>query len=194
MITCPVCKIEYKVFRKEHLTSKDHLANLKRQGLTPENDPAKIMLEEMAKSKSVPEKKEKKKNKSAEPDADLIRRIERLESAVQSLSETMERVLQHLKLGTIAAHNDDHPVIFTDNNVISAIMTCLKARGTGERWVALDDVVGVLKASSAPTRDSLYRVIEDMFYKDRIDLAEGGNPKYPLRIRGSNFGLIALQA
>jgi hypothetical protein len=148
---------------------------------------------------TTPTKKESAKKEtggssgsSTTGDAQVLRRIERLEAAVQELSGTVQQIVRQLKpaparlLGTQSRE-------FSEKDVRRAISTCLRSKSVGERWVPLDDVVGVLQAGGSGDRESLYRVIAEMFYNDSIDLAEGGNPKYPLRIQGNNFGMVALQ-
>lgn len=47
MVRCPVCKEEYPgdYIRKDHLKSKNHVANLKKMGLSSDTDPARELLE-----------------------------------------------------------------------------------------------------------------------------------------------------
>lgn len=167
-----------------------HQERLREKGYTNENDPT--LPAPKAPASKGRGKKASGSSGSGASDVQIVQRLERLEASVQELAGMMQRVVQQLK---IAPSSGREPALraYSERDVNRAISTCLKSKGAGERWVALDDVVGLLKASGPGDREALYKVLADMFYNDRIDLAEGGNPKYPLRIQGNDFGMVALQ-
>ena len=186
MVTCPVCNKEYKTITKRHLVSKAHLANLKKKNISETEDPAKQL---------APAQKSTTKQRS-KSSTTTSARVSALERAVADMQATLDRIVSHLRLpsvqdGTGSMHG--RTKTFTERDVKGAVSTCLKARQAGERWVAIDDIVGVLKVKSDSELHGLYQVMEAMFYNDAIDLAEGGEPKYPLRIKGHAFGMAALQ-
>jgi len=171
---------------KAHITTATHQKNLQKKGISPDSDPTLQLIEPPKPKKQAESKKD-----------DITQRLEKLEALYQELSQQVTQISQILNTSgnkkLLEQKTETQHVNYDRNSVLSAIAVCLKSKVVGERWVSIDDVIGVLKASSNEARHTLYQIIEEMFSKDVIDLAEGGDQKYPIRIGNRKFGMIAKQ-
>ena len=188
MVKCPTCGKELKTLSKSHINSKFHKAALSKKGLSDDQDPAL----KGKKKKTTTSRKPRKVASTG-----ITTRIEKLEQQMVELTQKVNSIIKFIRSGgdmgsnkLSHGRNESKGHVFP-KNVLKAIKTCLKSKSRDERWVDIDDIVSILKANSNNLRSQLFQTIKEMFYKDKIDLAEGGNPKFPIIIQNHKFGRIA---
>ncbi len=179
-VTCPVCKRQLSRINVNHLRSKDHVAALKKAGILPSKDPT-LQLQ-----KTTAEKKTSDSN---------IKRAN-LEKIVQALQMQQIEILQKLEFLYKELEISFHPEVkrkLVEDDIILAINKCVQNSENESRWITINDIVSVLKLNREEDRTTLNKLLVEMFNKNRIDLAEGGEPKYPLIYQSRIFGMVAIQ-
>ncbi|MFX0101923.1 MAG: hypothetical protein ACFFCS_20325 [Candidatus Hodarchaeota archaeon] len=184
MVICPTCGSNLsRGITKSHLKTKKHLEALKKKNIKPSDDPA---------LKGISEKVSKPRKVQARQDSNLEARVALLERQMSEIIASIRSIQQGLRGERKMVK--PNKIRIKSNEILSAIDTCVRSMrgGSGEhRWVDIDDVLGVLNATSEPGKSIVFEIIQELFDKDKIALGEGGNPKYPLVFRNKKFSRIA---
>ncbi len=119
-----------------------------------------------------------------------------MEKAVQTLQKQQNVILQKLEFLYENLEVDFRPEVkrkLREDDIILAINKCVQNSENESRWITLNEIVSVLKLNREEDRTTLNKLLVEMFNKNRIDLAEGGEPKYPLIYQNRIFGMVAIQ-
>ena len=180
-ITCPVCKSQLQKMTKNHVGTKRHAGALKKSGIDASKDPALDLI-------VLTKKKESKSNNFKK----IELRISNLEKVVSQLKLQQEQILNYsnLKIDKIKKKKirDLQP-----EEILGAINKCVQNYRRQSRWVKIDDVISLLKIYREEDLNNLNKILINMFNKNIIDLAEGGDPKYPVIYQNRIYGMAAHQ-
>ncbi len=186
-VKCPVCGSELASFTKRHIDSKKHQATLKKKGISPSEDPALKLL----KKKPQPVKNQAIRG--------IEERVVKLETVINQIKENQDIILKILESLNIKETNvlkkkfSKPKKKLKIGDIRSAIAKCVQNNKNETLWVKLDDVISILKLNREDDRIALNKSLILMFNKNIIDLAEGGDPKFPLKYQNRTYGMIALQ-
>lgn len=179
-IICPVCKKQLSRINPQHLGSKNHIAALEKAGIHPSEDPALKLQKTIGKKKI----------------SDSNIRLANLEKMVQVLQKQQNEILRKLEFLyenlEVSFHSEVKRQLGEDD-IILAINKCVQNSENESRWITLNEIISVLKLNREEDRITLNKLLVEMFNKNRIDLAEGGEPKYPLIYQNRIFGMVAIQ-
>jgi len=189
-VTCPVCGSSLKRMTKSHINTKKHQSALKEKGISPSEDPAKDLMKK---------KKTKSRTRASASTVQLQERLDRIEQAIQQLKSNQQLILEAISSSGISikpklsTSKPEPKFVISEKNIKSAIMKCVQNNRNQSLWVKLDDVISILKLNQEEERYKFYKLLVKMFNKNMIDLAEGGDPKYPLKFQNRIYGMVALQ-
>ena len=180
-ITCPVCKNQLQRITKDHLRTKKHLNELQKAGIKSSNDPALSLIK-------TPQKKESK-NTAIEQ---IVYKLSNLENVVNQLQIQQEQILNYLN---IKSDNSKKKKVrkISQEEILDAIDKCVQIYQRKSRWVKIDDVISLLKIHHEEELKNLNNILIKMFNQNMIDLAEGGDPKYPILYQNRIYGMVAHQ-
>ena len=179
-IICPVCKKQLIRINPQHLGSRDHIAALEEAGIHPSEDPALTLQKTTGKKKT----------------SDLDIRIANLEKKVQIFQKQQNEILRKLEFLYEDLEVSFYPEVkrkLGEDDIILAINKCVQNSENENRWITLNEIISVLRLNREEDRTTLNKLLLEMFSKNRIDLAEGGEPKYPLIYQNRIFGMVAIQ-
>ena len=180
-ITCPVCKSKLQKMTKVHIGSKRHSSALQNAGINPSKDPALVMIPTTQKKKS----KDSITNQ-------IEHRLSNLEKVVYQLQLQQEKILNYSNLKSDKIKKKKIRDIKPEE-VLGAINKCVQNNQRQSRWVKIDDVISLLKINREEDLNNLNKILINMFNKNMIDLAEGGDPKYPINYQNRIYGMVAHQ-
>jgi len=197
MTTCPICKSELKSITKKHLDSKGHKDALTKAGIAPAHDPTLEVIKKHAtpkKSKGSQTKPRLIPNKFNLIPNNVNERLNNLESIVGSLQKQQNEIIYKLenlykKFDVKVSKGVERQL--KEEDVFQVIKICVQ--NNVSRWIKIDDIISVLKLNQEQDRRALNKLLVKMFNNNLIDLAEGGDPKYPLIYQNKKFGMIAPQ-
>ena len=167
-VTCPVCKSQLQRITKDHLRTKKHLSALQKAGIKTSNEPALNLIK-------TPKKKESK-NRDIEQ---IVYKLLNLENVVNQLQIQQEQIFNYLNIKSDKARKKKVKNI-SQGEILDAIDKCVQIYNRKSRWVKIDDVISLLKIHREEELNSLNNILIMMFNQNVIDLAEGGEPKYPI--------------
>ena len=179
-ITCPVCKSQLQKITKNHLGTKKHSSALQKAGIKPSEDPALDLIE-------VSQKK-----KSKDDTSQILYRLSNLESVVNQLKIQQEQILNYLNI-KVGVFKKKKVIEINQEQILGAIDKCVQINQRKSRWVKIDDVISLLKIYPEEDINNFNNVIIKMFNKNMIDLAEGGDPKYPILYQNRIYGMVTVQ-
>jgi len=183
---CPVCNSKLKTMTMGHIKTQKHQNALKKSGIDSKTDPALNFI------KKTPEKPV-----SAIKDfKEINNRLFHLENIVDHLHRNQQKIFDTLALLNKDFKSEEFFEIdkqLNDNDVFRAINKCIQMNGGKSRWVKIDDIISILKLNREQNREILNKLLIKMFNQNSIDLAEGGDPKYPLIYQNRVFGMLTIQ-
>lgn len=188
-VKCPVCGSQLQSVTKKHIDSKKHQEALKKKGIPESQDPTLEILDKKS------QKKEVKKHITGEIDE----RVVNLEKTVNLLKENQEMILKMLESINLKESNYMNKTSLKPKyklkieDIQSAINRCVQNNNNKSLWVKIDDVISILKLNREEDRNNFDKIVIKMFNKNIVDLAEGGDPKYPLNYQNREYGMVALQ-
>ncbi|MHA1151001.1 MAG: hypothetical protein ACTSR8_22495 [Promethearchaeota archaeon] len=189
-IKCPVCGSELKVLNSQHINSKKHQTALKKAGISSSKDPALELI-----SKSKPKKKTAKSISNKK----LEQKITDLEHKISELKKNQALILTILEsanltsLSMSSTQPSQQKIQLKASKIKGAIIKCVQNNKNESSWVKIDDVISILKLNREEERLVFKKLLMKMFSRNIVDLAEGGDPKYPLKFQNREYGMIALQ-
>lgn len=189
-IKCPVCGSELKVLNSRHINSKKHQRALKKKGISPQNDPA---------LKYTKTKSSAKRKSQSSSIVQIKKRIKSLEEAVIEIKRNQSKIIKVLKSANVSkGHYSDQtpserPSTLKVSNIKSAIVKCVHNNQDESIWVKIDEVISLMKLNRESERKQFNNLLIKMFNKNIVDLAEGGDPKYPVTFQNRMYGMVALQ-
>ena len=186
IIQCPVCNSKLKTITVRHLNSQKHQNALKKSGIDSKTDPALNFIKKKPK-KSVLTVKELK---------EISNRLIHLENIVDHLQKNQQKIFDALE--SLHKNIKSEEILekykqLNDKDIFRAINKCIQMNEGKSRWVKIDDVISILKLNREQDRESLNKLLIKMFNQNSIDLAEGGDPKYPLIFQNRVFGMLTIQ-
>lgn len=180
-ITCPVCKSQLQRMTKSHIDTKRHSNALQKAGIDTLKDPALDLITTVQKKKS--------KNKIIEQ---IEHKLSNLENVVYQLQLQQEQIFNYLNLKSDKIKKKKVRDIKPEE-ILGAINKCVQNVQRQSRWVKINDVISLLKIYREEDLDNLNKILINMFNKNMIDLAEGGDPKYPIIYQNRIYGMVAHQ-
>lgn len=180
-VSCPVCKSQLQKITKEHLKTKKHLSALQKAGIKASNDPALNLIK-------TPQKKERK-NRDIEQ---IVDKLLNLENVVNQLQIQQEQIFNYLNIKSDKVIKKKVKKI-KQEEILDAVDKCVQIYKGKSRWVKIDDVISLLKIHREEELNSLNNILIMMFNQNVIDLAEGGEPKYPILYQNRIYGMVAHQ-
>lgn len=94
----------------------------------------------------------------------------------------------------IECNKQKSPIDLLENgNILSEINKIVQKSQHGTVWVTIDDLYGSL-AISKQDLDRMDTRLLNLFYIEKIELAEGGSSKHKIQSRGRLFGLVKIRA
>ncbi|KKN04023.1 hypothetical protein LCGC14_1101700 [marine sediment metagenome] len=180
-ITCPVCKSQLLKMTKKHIGSKKHTDALRNAKIHASRDPALDLIKKV-------QKKPSKKNNFDQ----IIYRLSNLEKIVYQLQKQQEQISNYINLKREVIKNKKIKDI-KPKEILGAINRCVKSNQNQSRWVKINDVISLLKLYREQDLNGLNKILISMFNKNLIDLAEGGDPKYPVIYQNRIYGMVAHQ-
>ncbi len=180
-ITCPVCKSKLQKMTKGHIDTNKHSSALQDAGINPSKDPALGMIQTTQKKKS----KDHITNQ-------IEHRLSNLEKVVYQLQLQQEKILNYSNLKSDKIKKKKIRSLKPEE-VLGAINKCVQNNQRQSRWVKIDDVISLLKINREEDLNNLNKILINMFNKNMIDLAEGGDPKYPINYQNRIYGMVAHQ-
>ena len=195
-IKCPVCGSELKAMTKNHLGTKRHREALQKKGISPKDDPALKYLSTGKKPSRAKTQINRKKEFSQL--SEIEKRLINVERIIEELKQQQNMILSFLKQFNFQTEQKSRlskkpKIKLEEKDILTAINICMQNNNYESRWVLLDDVISVLKLNQEEDRKNLYNLLIKMFNKNKIDLAEGGDPKYPLIYQNRVYGTVAIQ-
>ncbi|MBN1803154.1 MAG: hypothetical protein JW891_16710, partial [Candidatus Lokiarchaeota archaeon] len=187
---CDICGQEFKrptsATSSKHINGIRHQAALQKKGIKPSIEVSKKIVSKARTINSTLDSELK----------EMKKRILFLEKAFNVIQNQQNKILKHLNItdsqlkGGISI---DRSSIIGKNEILSAIKRCVRNNTDGSRWVALDDIISILKLHREEDRSVLNKILIRLFNQNLIDLSEGGDPKYPVYHQNRIFGMVALQ-
>jgi len=180
-VTCPVCKSQLQRITKDHLSRKKHLDALQKAGIKISNDPALKLIKSP----------QKKANKNTDIEQ-IVYKLSSLENVVNQLQIQQEQILNYLN---IKSDNNKKKKVrkISQEEILDAIDKCVQIYQRKSRWVKIDDVISLLKIYHEEDLKNFNNILIKMFNQNMIDLAEGGDPKYPILYQNRIYGMVAHQ-
>ncbi len=183
--TCSVCGSKLKNITSRHIKSKKHQDALKKSKTKPSIDQALKLTGAESKSRS-----------STKSSNQIVDRLTRIEKVIKDLKSNQNRILMQLKnlsLDSTKPLTIKAKKLLQSRDILSAINKCVQNNQNHSRWIKIDDVISILKLNHEEDRIYLYKDLVKMFTQNVVDLAEGGDPKYPLNYQNREYGMVALQ-
>ncbi len=180
-IICPVCKSQLQRMTQGHIDTKKHFNALKKAGIDISKDPALDLIK--------PVQKKESKNQFIEQ---IEYKLANLENAVKHLQLQQEQIFNYLNLKSDKIIEQKIRDIKPED-ILAAINKCIQNNQRQSRWVKIDDVISLLKINREDDLNNLNNILINMFNKNMIDLAEGGDPKYPIIYQNRIYGMITHQ-
>ena len=188
-IKCPICGSLLKALNSRHIDSTKHQNALKKKGIPFSEDPT---------LKSIKKKISSNSSTKIKTINFLSQKIDNLEIVISEIKKNQNLILNILDSANLTPINNSkkknkQKISLNMSDIKSAIAKCVQMNKNESLWVKLDDVIGILKISPEGERAFFNKLLIKMFSKNIVDLAEGGNPKYPLIFQNREYGMIALQ-
>jgi len=187
-IECPVCKSKLQKITMDHISTLKHQKALKKAGIAPKLDPSLKLI----KKKPI---KSKVKNQTPRI-AQIDNRISILEKVVNNIEKRQNELFSMITLLNKGIKPESSIEIerkIKEKDVLRAINQSIRNNESRSRWVKLDDVISIMRLNREQDRMVLNKMLINMFNKNTIDLAEGGDPKYPLIFQNRIFGMLTIQ-
>jgi hypothetical protein len=189
-IKCPICGSELKVLNSRHINSKKHQKALKTKGISRSNDPTLDLI-----------KKRKSTRKASKSSVikNLEGRLNLLEEEISAIKKSQKIILKVMESANLISPkystktDENKKSLLKASTIESAIKKCVQNNQNRSIWVKIDDVISILKLNQEKERSVFNRLLIKMFNKNVVDLAEGGDPKYPLKFQNREYGMVALQ-
>jgi len=180
-ITCPICKSQLQKMTIGHIGTNKHSSALQKAGIDPSKDPALGLITTTQKKKS-----------KGKINVQIEHRVSNLEKVVYQLQLQQEQILNHFNLKSDKIKKKKERYIKPEE-ILGAINKCVQINQRQSRWVKIDDVISLLKINREEDLNNLNKILINMFNKNLIDLAEGGDPKYPINYQNRIYGMVAHQ-
>jgi len=180
-MTCPVCKSQLQKMTNKHIDSKKHTSALRKAKIDVSKDPALNLIKKV-------QKKQSKKNNFEQ----ILYRLSNLEKIVYQLQKQQEQISNYINLKSEVIKKKKIKDV-KPKEILGAINRCVKNNQNQSRWVKINDVISLLKLYQEQDLNSFNKILISMFNKNIIDLAEGGDPKYPVTYQNRIYGMVAHQ-
>ncbi|MHA1492107.1 MAG: hypothetical protein ACTSRI_20945 [Promethearchaeota archaeon] len=198
MPICPVCNTTLKTITQKHIDTNKHQNNLKKAGIEPSKDPTIKLIPQPSRSKGSRKARIQKSTKieSSKLFEQLNKKFTVFEKIIEDLQKNQKEIVKRINLINkrinLESVEDSKRKLKIDD-IVRAINKCIQNNNNESRWVKLDDIISILKLNREIDRVNLNKLLIKMFNKNLIDLAEGGNPKYPLIYQNRVFGMLTFQ-